>query len=103
MMVIVIFVIMTFVIVGVFGAVVRLGLIRLWFLFNCAGRAQSFCLPCAVCAENDARIGDKLPVSVRKTAFKAASNRYFGRLAATGFRCGHTTPTRMGEIPSFMV
>jgi hypothetical protein len=42
MMVIVTFVIMTFVIMGVIGAVMRLGLIRLWFLFNCAGRAQSY-------------------------------------------------------------
>ncbi|HME59385.1 MAG TPA: hypothetical protein VKF63_13660 [Terracidiphilus sp.] len=36
------FVIMTFVIMGVIGAVMRLGLIRLWFLFNCAGRTQCY-------------------------------------------------------------
>jgi hypothetical protein len=51
MMVIVTFVIIIHVIVGVFGAVVRLGLIRLWFLFDCAGRAQSYAFH-ALCAPN---------------------------------------------------
>jgi hypothetical protein len=35
-------VIVTFVIMSMFGAVMRLGLIRLWFLFNCAGRTQCY-------------------------------------------------------------
>jgi hypothetical protein len=46
------FVIMTFVIVAVFKACLRsLGLVRLWIVFDCVGRAQRFAFH-ALCAPN---------------------------------------------------
>jgi hypothetical protein len=44
-------------------------------------------------------MGDKLPVLVQKTAFKAANRLLFGKFAGKDCRSEHTNPARMREIP----
>jgi hypothetical protein len=65
MLVVVTLVIMPFVIVGLIVIVAimrRLGLIRLWIIFDCASRTQR-CAFHALCAPiQDTKTGNKLPV-----------------------------------------
>jgi hypothetical protein len=81
----------------------RLGLIRLWIVFDCASRTQR-CAFHALCAPNKMpEWGINCLFQGKKTRFKAEKLPTYQQIAATGCRYGHSNPARMREIPTLMV